>query len=123
MPKDKIQESLDRLEDKLKLDQAVPVFETPKYAVSYIQNRLVEMKAASPEEAASRFYESISESERRGLFEALLIKEAEESGTFRKKLAAVYELSEGYAHGDYPYKTATRRSSTRRSSMSSKSSF
>ena len=24
MPKDKIQESLDRLEDKLKLDQAVP---------------------------------------------------------------------------------------------------
>lgn len=104
MPKDKIQESLDRLEDKLKLDQAVPVFETPKYAVSYIQNRLVEMKAASPEEAASRFYESISESERRGLFEALLIKEAEESGTFRKKLAAVYELSEGYARGDYPYK-------------------
>lgn len=104
MSKNKTQTDLDNFAEKMRLDQAVPVFETTKDAVNYIQNRLADIEAGSPEEAARRFSDLLEDNERRGLFEALLVKQAEESGAYRKKLASVYELSEGYSRGEYPYK-------------------
>lgn len=91
-------------EECAKLDNALPVFDSPKQAFNYIENRFSDINASSPEAAAATLFQSLSQEDRNKLFEAMLVKEAADSGPFKRKKADLYELADGYAHGAYPYR-------------------
>ena len=83
---------------------AVPDFDSGKDAAAFVRESIDAFNEESSEAAVARFAASLDRTGREKLFEALLMKEAQEVAALREKRKAIYELADGYSRGEYPYK-------------------
>lgn len=83
---------------------AVPDFDSGKDAAAFVRESIDAFNEESSEAAVARFAASLDRTDREKLFEALLMKEAQEVAALREKRKAIYELADGYSRGEYPYK-------------------
>lgn len=94
----------EQLTEKLKLDDAFPVFDSSADAVDYVRGALATMPADSRAEAVQAFLAQLKPEERDRLFTALLTNAARKFKKLKNEVSNLYELSEGYGRGEYPYK-------------------
>ena len=79
---------------------AVPDFDSGKDAAAFVRESIDAFNEESSEAAVARFAASLDRTGREKLFEALLMKEAQEVAAVREKPKAIYYLADGYNPGE-----------------------